>query len=272
MNTLKLFAFALLIVCFASCGNKNSVTLKIEPQLGELGQYISISDDDVVIELDETSKEVVASLHIQIDKTFAAENTIYLDVIVLDKAGNEIAELPNFEIEESKYEEPDNGGYSYIFYKGTIRAQMKDNETKNWLKHDWVDICKEGVSIIVKSNYNNYKEYSNNTESLSLDNDSISDNDFSENSDNNKISNGSGSEDWDALLNSYEQLVDRYIYYAKKAANGDMDALTEYSSFMQKAQELSSKMLDAKDKMSASQISRYMNITAKLNKLASELQ
>lgn len=79
---------------------------------------------------------------------------------------------------------------------------------------------------------------------------------------NNSIS--SGSEDWDSLLDTYESYVDKYISYMKKAANGDMSALSEYPTLMEKAQELSEKIENAKDDMSSSQLKRYMNITMKM--------
>lgn len=81
-------------------------------------------------------------------------------------------------------------------------------------------------------------------------------------------SSSSGTEDWDALLNSYEQYVDKYISLAKKAAKGDMSALTEYGSLMEKAQEFSNKMQNAQGQMSASQWSRYMKITQKMAQAA----
>lgn len=79
---------------------------------------------------------------------------------------------------------------------------------------------------------------------------------------NNSIS--AGSEDWDSLLDTYESYVDKYISYMKKAANGDMSALSEYPALMEKAQELSEKIENAKDDMSSSQLKRYMEITMKM--------
>lgn len=79
---------------------------------------------------------------------------------------------------------------------------------------------------------------------------------------NNSIS--AGSEDWNSLLDTYESYVDKYISYMKKAANGDMSALSEYPALMEKAQELSEKIENAKDDMSSSQLKRYMNITMKM--------
>ena len=78
--------------------------------------------------------------------------------------------------------------------------------------------------------------------------------------------------DWNEFLDSYEQYVDKYISYVKKAAKGDMDALAEYPSLMQKAQEFSEKMEGAQSQMSASQWARYMKITNKMVKAAQEQQ
>lgn len=82
----------------------------------------------------------------------------------------------------------------------------------------------------------------------------------------------SKSEDWDALLKSYEQYVDKYITYVKKAAKGDMSALKEYPSLMQKAEEFGDKMENAQDDMSASQWAKYMKITQKMLSAANDIK
>lgn len=81
----------------------------------------------------------------------------------------------------------------------------------------------------------------------------------------------SGSQDWDALLDSYEEYVDKYISYAKKAAKGDISALSEYPALMEKAQEFSEKMQNAQGDMSSSQWSRYMRITNKMTQAAANM-
>lgn len=78
------------------------------------------------------------------------------------------------------------------------------------------------------------------------------------------------SEDWDELLTSYEEYVDKYISFAKKAAQGDMRALAKYPSLMQKAEDLSEKLEDAEDDMSAAQLARFNKISMKLMKSAEE--
>lgn len=82
----------------------------------------------------------------------------------------------------------------------------------------------------------------------------------------------SSSENWDAFLDTYEKYVDQYISYAKKAAKGDMSALAEYTGLMQKTQELSDKMENAKDEMTAAQWARYSKIVTKMSKAAMEMQ
>ena len=95
--------------------------------------------------------------------------------------------------------------------------------------------------------------------------------DSSDNDEGRAVKTGN-SEDWDALLASYEAYVDKYISYVKKAAKGDMTALIEYPSLMQKAQEYSDKLQKAQGDMSASQWERYNKITMKMVKAAEELQ
>ena len=79
------------------------------------------------------------------------------------------------------------------------------------------------------------------------------------------------SEDWDAVLTSYEEYVDKYITFAKKAVKGDVKALAKYPALMQKAEELSDKLEKAEDEMSSAQVARYTKISMKLAKAAEEL-
>ena len=80
-----------------------------------------------------------------------------------------------------------------------------------------------------------------------------------------------GSEDWDELLQSYEQYVNKYIVYMKKAAKGDVTALAEYPGLMKKAQEFAEKLDAARGEMSASQLARYTKINMKMLKAAGEM-
>ena len=78
--------------------------------------------------------------------------------------------------------------------------------------------------------------------------------------------------DWDDLLDSYEQFVDQDISLVKKASKGDVTAIAEYPSVMEKATEFAEKMKGAQSDMSSSQWARYMEITNKMSKAALELR
>lgn len=86
-----------------------------------------------------------------------------------------------------------------------------------------------------------------------------------------EISSDDGSEDWDAVLDEYENYVDKYIALLKKANQGDMSALTEYAGMMEKAQELGEKMEKAQGEMSSKQWGRYSKILQKMMNAAQSM-
>lgn len=88
---------------------------------------------------------------------------------------------------------------------------------------------------------------------------------------NEEESESSDGEDWDSLLDSYEEYVDMYISLLKKASSGDLSAVSEYTSYMSKAQEVSQKMADATSKLSPAQLSRFNKINQKMLQAAKNM-
>lgn len=84
-------------------------------------------------------------------------------------------------------------------------------------------------------------------------------------------SNSSSSKNWDDILNSYEQYVDKYISCMKKVANGDMAAMSEYQSLLEKAEEFGDQLDSAQSDMTSAQLSRYMKITQKMMSAAQSM-
>jgi hypothetical protein len=84
----------------------------------------------------------------------------------------------------------------------------------------------------------------------------------------------SGNEDWDKALEDYENYVDEYIKFLKKANKGDMTAMTQYPALMQKAQEMEKSLgsAQADNDLSPEQIEKMMNIQTKMMKAAAEMQ
>lgn len=282
MKALKYLSFAVLLLCLASCGkgDENSVTLKVETELGPLADYIKVTDQEVVVKMSDEKEDgadckvITSSLALEVIKSVASNYSFYFDVVVLDKDHVEIGTLPYFNIESiSDY---DNGDLSNVLLAGSLRAQMKDSEKVAKItpedQEELNKIFKEGAYIVIKPNdpnakYEEYKGKSSNAEVVESSDDTIT-----EDEDIAVSSSSSSSQDWDAMLDSYEEYVDNYISLLKKAANGDRSAMAEYPALMKKAQEFSNEMKNAQGSMSASQLARYTKISTKMLKAAQEMR
>lgn len=78
-------------------------------------------------------------------------------------------------------------------------------------------------------------------------------------------SSSSGSEDWNAILDKYEKYCDQMVSLAKKVKAGDVSVMTEYASALESAQELQTKLNNAKNDMTAAQAARLSKIAAKMS-------
>ena len=276
MKAIKFLAVAFLTLLVAACSgskneDENSVTLSVEAELGTLANYMSVSDTEVTVTLseetkkDETKKVIAASLAFDVKKSVASDHSFEFDVEVLDKNHIKIAKLPDFSL-ESNYDY-DNGDLSKTLSAGNVRAQMRRaRDVSDWNKEkqeEWDKIRTEGVYIVIKPSYSNaeYAEYKGGSTV-----DSDSDESSTDEADVDESESEDGTEDWDALLDSYEDFVDEYIALMKKAQQGDMSAVSEYGTYMEKAQELGDKMSKAQGQMSAAQWARYSKILQKMTK------
>lgn len=78
-------------------------------------------------------------------------------------------------------------------------------------------------------------------------------------------------EDWDSVLDDYETFITDYVSLMKKAKAGDVSAVTEYASCLEKANSLGEKLEKAQSTLTSSQISRMTKLQAKIIAAASEL-
>lgn len=110
------------------------------------------------------------------------------------------------------------------------------------------------------------RELSSNSSSSSS---SYSDND--DDDDDEPVIKKSSGKNWDKVLADYESYTDKYIQLLKKANSGDMSAMTEYVSMLEKAQSLQESLSDADDEMTPAQLQKFMKIQQKLINAASNL-
>ena len=85
------------------------------------------------------------------------------------------------------------------------------------------------------------------------------------NTDNNTLT-ASGSEDWDKLLDNYEEYADEYIKFYKKAQSGDQDAMTEYPAMMEKTLQFEGSLSKARknNSLTPDQATRMLKIQTKM--------
>ena len=76
----------------------------------------------------------------------------------------------------------------------------------------------------------------------------------------------------DEYLTSYEEYVNKYISLMKKAADGDMDVVTEYTELLKEAEKLGKKIEKVEGEMTAEQIAKFQQIQEQLMKAESEME
>lgn len=260
MKVLKYLLMVVLTVCLASCGSKNrsgskesfDVTVDNTTIGGKLSQYFSLEDKTY-----KYNKGIIDKVTVELTciEPLPENLKAYIGVEVLDEDGTVISAG-----------KPD--AWSFNDYEVLRQASPGQTVTIEIENHQ--NVGEEKPAKIRLSSIVEEEEPSGSSSSSESSDDSSVSSDDSSDEDESISSSSSGSQDWDALLNSYEQYVDKYISYLKKAAKGDMSALAEYPALMEKAQEFSEKMENAQGDMSASQWARYMKITNKMTTAAQE--
>ena len=258
MKTIKFYLFAAIAILLVACKGGDTVTPVSEKIQGPLGEYFEVVSRDY--------KAIDGKVSIEIKRIKEGLPAPWEEGMEVGSDGGYCEPLFYIEFQD---------GDGNVTSKEATALIFDDDELKAVVALGVGDIAtitfrynkEEGASQFkVTSTFEVHpKEDSTSEESNGSSDSGVT----STASDDDSSTASSGSEDWDALLSSYEQYVDQYIKLMKKASNGDASAMTEYASFLEKAQEVSNKMSGAKGSMSASQWAKYMKIT---NKMASAAQ
>ncbi|MDE6792538.1 MAG: hypothetical protein K2J48_05600 [Muribaculaceae bacterium] len=74
----------------------------------------------------------------------------------------------------------------------------------------------------------------------------------------------SSSNNWDSILDEYEQYCNKLASMSKKALAGDVTVMAQYSSTLEQAQRLADKLENAQGEMTPAQVARLNKIAAKM--------
>lgn len=294
MKNLKYFTLALMAIFFASCGSSSEdeesivltpATTNIKGYLGQFYDVVykdyTINDDILTIEIERNDNELPFNIKgVKPYGYYGQGITAHagFGIEILNETGDVIEKKA---ATESMYYSDD--------IKEALNLRAGETGTIRWFIYFHGDV--KPAEFRLTSAYEEVEEEDDDSNSSSV---SGSDNSSSSVSSNNSSSSGygygyrynsnknsdddkddsssSGDEDWDSLIDSYEEYVDKYISYMEKAMKGDMSALAEYPSLLEKVEEYSTKMNKAKGNMSSSQMSRYMKITNKMTEAAMKMK
>ena len=255
---------AALMIGIASCGEKQKELTKTIPASavkisGDCSNYFTIDGDSVKILL----------THVDEAREYGWEVRA---IIPMSKTSNaktwsELEALPH-------REEPGYAGMmgfsgcdskiKYLDTNGTeIDLDLWTNDINEFLKTEGTS--SENIVVVSKdSNYENHKARFDKVSGIKLVMDIGFKKQFSNEKKPENTTSSSGNK-WDTLLDEYENYVDKYVSFYKKAMNGDMSAMTEYVSLLEKAEKLSSQLETSQNDMSSAQMKRYLKITEKMS-------
>lgn len=293
MKVLKHFltiAFALFLVACGS-GNSNEVNLKVEADLQNLGEYLTIEDEQVIVKLvenDDKHFKIMSSLGINVKKSVASDYSFTFEVEVLDKNHIKIAELPDYTIESKNDYSND---YHSILLMGSKRANMEEsisiegNLEEEWAKAQemWDKIKKEGVYISIKpewssAKYIEYKGSMSEKEDESIESDIAEDiEEIDEEAvvlddDTDDTSSSGNGNSIDKILSEYETFADEYIAFLKKFDKNDPTAFAKIAEWTNKQTSILSKLEDVHGEMEMKHINRMNKINTKIMNAASKIK
>lgn len=269
----KVFLMVLVSLVLASCGNNNKKTEEEENQTVELKPYekkvkgylsdvFEIVDGTYKIEIKRRAM-LEGKIQVKIKSIGKGDSKDYgfhdgnygpLYLTICNKEGQPIA---NFEEMSSSYE---------------ADALLKDMASKvgeeNWILFDNSflkdTIPAEAATFIITSKQIEETQRGVN----SSDDESSSENESDE------LSSISGTEDWDSVLDDYEEYTDKFLAMMEKINKDDnIDALMDYPELMEKAKDLEKSLNKAKksNSLSSKQLKRMVEIQVKLLNAASKM-
>lgn len=286
MKDFKFYLMVAFAILLGACGSEdsNEVNLKVEADLQNLGEYVIIEDEQVVVKLvenDDKHFEILSSLGINVKKSVASNYNFELEVEVLDKNHIKIADLPDYTIENIL--DLDFEDYHDILLKGSKRANMESTVENQEL---WDKIKKEGVHISIKPRWNSakyvdYKEYMSVREDDSIESDIDDENDEGMDVDeetvvldegNDETSSSGNGNSIDEMLSEYEKFADDYIAFLKKIDENDPTNLVKIAEWTNKQTSILSKLENVRGDMEMKHINRINNINIKIMNAASKLK
>ncbi|HPY81985.1 MAG TPA: hypothetical protein PLU45_01385 [Bacteroidales bacterium] len=228
---------------------------------GDGSEYIKVVDGEYIMKT--VDDKVIIPIKLELTKSVGIESPQMgnLSLIPLDNSG---AAVPDIGLNFSPATMSDWGKVEDL-----LSSEVGKVAT---ISFEWSYFSSEEKQARIMEQTENFEITRADITSSASSSSSVSETDYG--NDDEKVEEtvaSSGSEDWDAVLKSYENYIDQYIKMMKKAKNGDASAMTEYAAMMEKATDLAEKMESAGDDLSTAQMNKFMKLQTKLSNAAMEM-
>ena len=259
----NLFAICLCAIAFlASCGGPEDATKELEISnaevLGDSADVVSIVDGTYTL-VGVVPTDITQTLSIKIKLRLERpiqDKDLHIsgwNLEILDKNGTSLLDkLILKDSEDSKLLKFVTEGKEGEEKEFTFQYSIANGDLYKKIMNDAANINLKDVSF--------YKEQYYSSESSEVTDEETTDTDSNTDVESDDIS----SNNVDEILKTYSEYVDKYIKFMKKAANGDLSAMTEYASLLKKAQEFDEKLKEVKGDMTTAQMNKFLEIQKKM--------
>lgn len=250
----------LLICLMAACGGVKEKTITVSDVSisGEAKDYIKVVDGDYILK-PVNAKAVIAVKFELVNKYDGSKGDQLgnINLIPLDNSG---VAVPDIGLDFKPATVGDWNKFKDLLKGEVGETVIVSFEWNYWSKTEIQKrILKETKGFeIVSADFTGTPSKSSGYSSFEDEDDELN------------VSNG-GSEDWDAILKSYEAFIDKYIALLKKAQKGDMSAMGEYVEYMEKAANLAEQLGNANGDLTPSQVAKFTKLQAKFANAAATL-
>lgn len=237
MKISKITFVLLVMLGVTSCGNKQEMPESLSPETtsidGNMGEYYEVVEGSY--KLDEYSDEFEFDVKCIKNTPELTYTKLGIGYEIYDENGN-VVDSKNATLEDVN---PWNS-YEFLLLKEGEMGKVKVSLA------GWPDKLKEAKTfkIVIDARGEEGKD------------------DTTEDDEGTAVS--SPSNNWDSVLDEYEQYCDKLASMSKKAMAGDMTVMSEYSSALEQAQSLSDKLENAQGEMTPAQVARLNKIAAKM--------
>ncbi len=267
MSKIKYFLIAIMAIFLASCKGKPSPIKPGSTSLqGDLATYYEVVDKeytfigygDITIDFKKVKDGLPAPWHSSMKYGPYSDPTYYqlkFTITFLDENGNILEEKELGSEASEKLANLQNGDSTKVVLSWIGKSARRKAKTFTV------------TGTFERGEQSRFSSSSESTEPSTEMADAISEISTEESTEDNS---SSSSEDYDAVLDEYEEYTNKLLSMLKKVEAGDMSAYADYMGLVESRTSLDKKLANAKKEMTTAQAARFLRIQAKYLKAISK--